>query len=71
VIILRIQSQILNRQNSLIVENYMLTNEYTDTTNLNHEMNSTNEFDRDDNKNFILNNDDRNEDRYRDDGIFV
>jgi hypothetical protein len=35
---------------------------------------STNGFDRDsfkDDKNFILNNDDRNEDRYRNDGIFV
>jgi hypothetical protein len=68
-----------NRQISLIAENHILKNEYSDTTYSNndqqsHEMNSTNEFDRDsfkDDKNFILNNDDRNEDRYRNDGIFV
>jgi hypothetical protein len=68
-----------NRQNSLIVENHILTNGHLDTTNFNNnqegrETNSTNEFDRNsfrNDKNFILNNNDRNEDHYRDDGIFV
>ncbi len=52
-----------------------MENGYKDTTNLNNdqqtpEMNSGNEFDRDnfrDNQHFILNHDGR----YRDDGIFV
>jgi hypothetical protein len=66
----------LNRQSSLIVENHMLTNGYSDTTNStndqqSHEINSTNESSYKDDKNFILNNDGRNDDYYRNDGIFV
>jgi hypothetical protein len=61
-----------HRPNPLIVENHMLTNEYLDRTNSYndqsiHEMNSNNRDSLEDNKNFILN----HENRYRDDGIFV
>ncbi|CAF2879252.1 unnamed protein product [Rotaria sp. Silwood2] len=68
-----------NRQNSLIVENHLLTNEYLNTTNSTNdqkwsEMNSMNDYNREnskDDKKFILNTNDRNYERYRDDGIFV
>jgi hypothetical protein len=56
----------INQHNNHMVENQMLTNNDQQS----RESNSTNEFDRD-NQNFILYNNDRNEDRYRDDGIFV
>ncbi|CAF3767718.1 unnamed protein product [Rotaria sordida] len=65
-----------NRQNNFIVENHLLTNEYLNIINDQtwSEMNSMNEYNQEnsnDDKNFILNNQDRNYDRYRDDGIFV
>lgn len=68
-----------NRQSSTQYENRISTNENLNTINSNndqqlHEINAINEYNRENSRNdntIILNNDDRNEDRYRDDGIFV
>ena len=68
-----------NHQNSFVVKNQMLINEYLNTIKSNHdqkfyEVNPTNEYNRDNstyNKDYSLNNNDRNINHYRDDGIFV
>lgn len=68
-----LKTDLLNQQANLIVENHLLTNGYIEPT-INEKNHFVNEHQQDsykDEKNFILNNDDRNEDRYRNDGIFV